>query len=125
MTGPNDTPPLQIDRKPLDSSFLLSAGYHPESQTLHLEFKDKSGNGQVMQYEKVPAEVASAVIDAESHGKAYHEHIRPTFVGKQLTPRTQSDYPREQMRSRNAEQMKQKKGAVAAIQGRMEAWGKK
>jgi KTSC domain-containing protein len=109
---------IKIERKPLDSSFLISAGYHPESQTLHLEFKDKNGNGQVMQYDNIPADTASAIIDAkDSHGKAYHASVRPFYVGKPLIPRTQEDAappPKAQLKS-----------AVNAIQGRLEAWGKK
>jgi hypothetical protein len=106
--------PEPIERKPLDSSFLMSGGYHAPSQTLHLEFKDKSGNGKVLYYENVTPEKATQVLDAkDSHGSAYAKYIRPFYVGKPLAPVKQAEGS-VKLSELQAEQ--QRAGAVGAIQ---------
>jgi hypothetical protein len=114
---------VKIERKPLDSSFLLAGGYHPESKTLHLEFKSKDGHGKVLEYSNIPPEKATAVLDAaDSHGKAYHEHIRPFYVGAPLGGFEQKDGD-VKLAQLQAEQ--EKKGAAGAIQRVLTGMGKK
>ena len=60
-----------IDRSPLESAAFKSAGYHPETQTLALEFK-----GSIHHLADVSQEEADAFLAAESKGKHYHQYLR-------------------------------------------------
>ena len=61
-----------MDRQAVDSSMIRSLGYNPEGQILEVEFV----KGQVYQYEGVPVEVFDTLIDSDSIGKAFSQHVR-------------------------------------------------
>lgn len=62
----------QIERVPVTSSNLQSVGYDAVSQKLTVEFR----NGSVYEYGNVPPEVHAELMQAKSHGKYFHSHIR-------------------------------------------------
>lgn len=61
-----------IDRQPITSSAFTSVGYHPDTQTLAVEFK----SGGVHHYTGVSQDDADALLAAESIGKHFHQHIK-------------------------------------------------
>lgn len=64
-----------MDRQPINSSNIISAGYDPATQTLELEFK----GGVVWQYMHFPEEMWYEFLGAPSQGKYFHSQIRPRF----------------------------------------------
>lgn len=50
----------------------MSVGYSEAQETLEIEFP----NGAVYQYYGVPAQVYEQLMNAESHGRYFHRHIR-------------------------------------------------
>lgn len=70
-----------IDRAPVsNSSAFTSVGYHPDTQTLALEFK----SGGVHHYTGVTQDEADALLGAESIGKHFHAHIKPHYAGEKV-----------------------------------------
>ena len=65
-----------MERIPVVSSNIISAGYDPEKQLLEIEFK---GN-VVWQYTGVPENVWMEFISAPSQGKYFSSQIRPRFT---------------------------------------------
>jgi len=61
-----------IERTPVRSSAMRSAGYNQEQRVLEIEFT----NGDVYRYFDVPAEVYRGLLAAESHGRYFHQHVR-------------------------------------------------
>jgi len=59
------------------SDAFRSIGYHDDSQTLEVEFK----NGHVYSYPKVPKRLHTRFINAESQGNFFHSYIRPVHKG--------------------------------------------
>lgn len=83
-----------MDRQPLNSSWLISSGHDPKTNTMHLEIKDgRPGKPatQVLVYENVPAEKHEALRAAESAGNFFHTLIKPFHVGKPLLKQNQAD----------------------------------
>ena len=64
-----------MDRVPVSSSNLASVGYDPFSWTLEIEFMD----GAVYRYFDVPAHEHQDLMQAPSHGKYFHAHIRSVY----------------------------------------------
>lgn len=64
-----------MNRRPVSSSNLSSAGYDEASQTLEIEFN----NGGIYQYFDVPRAVFDGLMSATSHGRFFHQHIRGVF----------------------------------------------
>lgn len=64
-----------MQRFPLNSSNVATAGYDPASSTLEVEFL----NGNVYQYFDVPEGVYEAFRQAESPGKFLNTNIRGTY----------------------------------------------
>lgn len=56
----------------MTSSHLKSVGYDEESRILTIEFRD----GAIYEYAGVLPEVHAELMNAESHGKYFHRHIR-------------------------------------------------
>lgn len=67
-----------MERKPLESSYLKSVGYDPDTLVLEVEFS----NGGIYQYANVPAEVHSGLMEAESAGKYFGAKVRGQFTAK-------------------------------------------
>lgn len=53
-----------MERTPVDSSTIVSAGYDPASHTLEVEFR----NGAVYQYSGVPESMYRGLLSPPSHG---------------------------------------------------------
>ena len=64
-----------MQRTYVSSSDLRSVGYDPGSQTLEVEFV----NGGIYQYYGVPATVYQGLMNAPSHGKYFHAHIKTVY----------------------------------------------
>lgn len=56
-----------MQRQPVESSMLRSAGYDPERSILELEFN----NGRIYRYFGVPQEVFAELLIAESKGQYF------------------------------------------------------
>jgi hypothetical protein len=61
-----------MKRDPVQSSALASVGYDAQTATLELEFS----SGSVYRYLNVPAAVAAALSNAESHGRYFDEFVK-------------------------------------------------
>jgi hypothetical protein len=61
-----------MNRVRVSSSNLASIGYDPDNQILEVEFR----NHGIYQYFKVPADVHRLLMEAESHGKYFNEHVK-------------------------------------------------
>ena len=61
-----------MERTPVTSSSIASAGYSAEGSTLELEYR----NGSVYQYFAVPKSVFDSLLAAESKGTFVSERIR-------------------------------------------------
>lgn len=64
-----------MDRQPISSSNIVSAGYDAATQTMEVEFK----GGIVWQYLHVPEEIWYEFLGAPSQGKYFLAQIRPRF----------------------------------------------
>lgn len=64
-----------MERQPISSSNIISAGYDPDTQTLELEFK----NGVVWQYPNFPEQMWYEFLGAPSQGKYFSSQILPRF----------------------------------------------
>lgn len=64
-----------MERMPIDSSNIISAGYDPAQQILEVEFK----GGIVWQYMNFPEHMWLEFIGAPSQGKYFATMIRPRF----------------------------------------------
>ena len=61
-----------MKRIPVESSSLSSVGYDSENAILEIEFK----SGGIYQYSGVPQDVYDSLMNAESKGKYFHQHIK-------------------------------------------------
>jgi hypothetical protein len=57
------------------STTIAQHGYHPESSTMIVEFK----NGKVYEYRGVPPEVYDAYKASESHGSFFAQNIKGRY----------------------------------------------
>lgn len=64
-----------MERQPISSSNIISAGYDPAQQILEIEFK----SGVVWQYAGVPEYVWFEFLGAPSQGKYFNSQILPQF----------------------------------------------
>jgi hypothetical protein len=64
-----------MERRPLSSSNILSAGYEPTTLTLEVEFT----NGHIYQYFDVPQHIYDALIETESPGHFLNSAIKGMF----------------------------------------------
>ena len=64
-----------MERQPISSTNIISAGYDPATQNLEIEFK----NGVVWQYPNVPQYMWDEFLGAPSQGKYFHSQILPRF----------------------------------------------
>ena len=64
-----------MQRVPLNSSTIASAGYDVNQRLLEIEFI----SGGVYQYFNVPESIATGFFNASSHGKYFHDHIRNVY----------------------------------------------
>lgn len=64
-----------MHRQPVRSSNLAMVGYDAESNTLEIEFL----NGGIYQYFDVLPSIHEGLMNAPSHGKFFHAHIRNKY----------------------------------------------
>jgi hypothetical protein len=79
-----------VERSPVDSSAIVSAGYDAEQRTLELEWK----NGRVYQYLEVPQGTFEWLLRAKSKGAYFSRMIDQRYAFREVTPpdpRTQAD----------------------------------
>lgn len=58
-----------------DSGNLASVGYDPEEEVLEIEFK----RGNVYRYKDVPEHIHRGLMNSESRGRYFREHIAGSF----------------------------------------------
>lgn len=64
-----------VDMKPVDSSNVAAVGYEPDSNVLHVQFK----NGGRYSYEGVSPAHHEDLIGAKSVGSHFYNHIQGKF----------------------------------------------
>ena len=64
-----------MQRQPVESSMLRSAGYDPERSILELEFN----NGRIYRYFGVPPEIFDELMTAESKGRYFLDQVDDLF----------------------------------------------
>ncbi len=70
-----------MERVPVDSSSIASAGYAPDVSTLEVEFR----NGLLYQYFAVPKDVFDSLLAAESKGAFVATQIRGRYPFRQVS----------------------------------------
>lgn len=71
-----------MQRSPLQSSAVLSAGYDPITRELELEFK----NGRIYRYREVPAGVYEFLLRTPSKGGYVNRMIQNRYAFEEVTP---------------------------------------
>ena len=61
-----------MDREPVSSSLLRSVGYDSDQQLLEVELQD----GKIYQYADVSEQIYQGLIEADSLGRYFNQHIR-------------------------------------------------
>jgi hypothetical protein len=69
-----------MERQPVKSRILRSAGYDATSKNLEIEFQ----TGLVYQYSGVPPKVFAELMRSEAAGKFFSEKIRNQFRTKEI-----------------------------------------
>lgn len=69
-----------MKRQPVSSSNLRSVGYDASSETLEIEFH----SGGTYQYSQVPASIYQGLMQAESHGRYFHAHIKDVYAYRRV-----------------------------------------
>ena len=64
-----------MQRQPVESTSIYSAGYDPATSTLEVEFR----NHRIYRYIGVPPEVYEALLTAESVGRYFAYNIRNDY----------------------------------------------
>lgn len=65
-----------MDREPVSSSNLVSAGYDEASETLEVEFQ----NGSIYQYYNVGSVIYQEFLNAPSKGSFLNSYIKNAFA---------------------------------------------
>ncbi len=73
----------EIERRPVESSVLASAGYDAKARVLEIEFR----SGAIYRYLDVPGEVYRGLFAAESKGNYFGKSIRDKFRCERVRPR--------------------------------------
>lgn len=66
-----------MNLKPVTSSNIAAIGHDPDNNILHVQFK----NGGTYAYHGVSAEEHDALVDADSVGSHFHQHIKAKYSG--------------------------------------------
>jgi hypothetical protein len=72
--------PTHIDLSPVESSHIAAIGYHPESQTMAVQFK--SNDQYVYHYAGVSPDKYDEFKNALSIGQYFHMHVRGKHVSE-------------------------------------------
>lgn len=66
-----------VDRMPVDSNLIRSAGYDLPSSILEIEFAE---SGRVYEYFDVPLSVYTEFLEADSKGQYFNEFIKDLYA---------------------------------------------
>jgi hypothetical protein len=66
----------------LQSTSLKAAEYQPPNALLEVEFR----TGDVYRYFEVPASIYQELLEAESKGRYFNQHIRNRFRTEKIDP---------------------------------------
>jgi KTSC domain-containing protein len=69
-----------VDRIPVDSTNIISAGYDPATKTLELEFV----KGNIYQYFGVPRSIYEGLMAADSKGAFVNTEIKGSYDYNQV-----------------------------------------
>lgn len=69
-----------MNRTPVTSSQLKSVGHDPDTNKMHVEFK----NGSVYEYDGVSASDHQALVSSPSVGQHFNKHVKFGFTYKKL-----------------------------------------
>lgn len=76
-----DTATWTFPDRPVVSSNLASVAYDFEAQVLQVRFRSGSRNtSDTVRYADVPLAVYRGLMDAPSHGRYFHRHIRGHYM---------------------------------------------
>ena len=64
-----------MERIPVQSSNIVSIGYHSETETLQVEFL----NNSIYEYKNVPQIVYDGLMEASSHGSYFNHEIKDSY----------------------------------------------
>lgn len=67
----------EIALTPVESSQLAAIGHDPETNTLAIQFKSKTGTGSIYHYENFTAEQFNEFKSSESLGSYFKRNIKP------------------------------------------------
>lgn len=68
----------QVEMVPVESKAIHSVGYDPDSATLHVKFH----SGATYHYPGVTPEQHQALLQSDSKGRHFQQHIRGKFDHK-------------------------------------------
>lgn len=69
-----------MDMRPVESSNVESVGYNPETETLHVRYK----NGSLYEYAGVPQDTHEELMAAESVGQHLAQNVKGKFEHTQI-----------------------------------------
>ncbi len=72
---PGASPPM--DRQPVESRLIRAVGYDPAGSILEVELVDA---GRVYRYFDVPYSTYQELMEAESKGGYFNEHVRDLYA---------------------------------------------
>lgn len=61
-----------MKREQVSSSLVASVGYDPDEEVLEVELQ----NGRVYQYRDVPEDTYRGLVNADSIGRYFNQHVR-------------------------------------------------
>ena len=75
-----------MERTPLESKAVLSAGYDPDACVLEVEFP----SGEIYQYLEVPAEVHAWFLRVPAQGAFLNRFVKDRYEFRRVTPEIES-----------------------------------
>jgi len=90
---PDSVIATRMERSPLDSSAVRSAGYDPERQVLELEFS----NGRIYQFEAVPPGVYDWLLRTPNKGGYVNRMINGRYAHRDITRQSQPPEPEQDL----------------------------
>lgn len=69
-----------MERKPIESSNIVSVGFDAKTKTLEIEFR----GGAVYQYDGIADATHQELVSSESPGAYFARSIRPNWTGRRV-----------------------------------------
>jgi hypothetical protein len=73
-----------MERTPVSSSNIVSAGYDEATRVMEVEFKTGKGTKGVYSYADVPKDIYDAFLAADSKGSFFHASIKGKYETRKL-----------------------------------------